>query len=182
MLKKFNKFMRISIASCIMLAITGLFLIIYPNISMKVIAYIIAFILIISGMYLILDNDSNLFLLNFLPAGFLCFALGIVVLLYPEQIATLIPVLTGVWMIINATTNMQLSFILKKVGYNRWIISLILAIISTACGFLMIFNPKISALALTIVIGYLFIIYAVSFIAELIICKKHVNDIVKFLK
>lgn len=182
MLKKFNKFMWLSVGFCALFAIIGILLIAYPGVSNKVIAYIIAFALIIIGITLIMDYSGSLFITSFLPTGILAILLGIIVLIYPNSIIVLVPIVVGIWMIINSIVNMQMALSLKQVGYKGWLFAVILAVITIMCGFLIIINPNSGALALTEFFGIMLVVYSISDIIDLFIFKSNINDIVKTIK
>ena len=50
------------------------------------------------------------------------------------------------------------------------------------CGFIFIFNPLSSLTIITSKIGLLIVIYSMFDICEMIVFKKNVNKIIKFLK
>src|SRR5574344_1891929 len=181
MFKKFNKFMWLSIIVCILFGIIGIMLIAYPDISIKVISYLVAASLLAAGITLIVSYSNSYFLVNFLPAGILSILLGIIILIYPNSLAMVIPIVIGIWMITSAVINMQVSLSLKKVGYQNWIFPVIMAVITILCGLLIIVNPSTGAIALTEFSGIMLIIYAVSDIIDLLIFKSNINDITKML-
>ena len=76
MLKKFNKFMLITMLFSIMLCLMGIILIIYPDISLKVIALIIAVSMIVGGLFLIIDFGGRILFTNFMTIGILLFIMG----------------------------------------------------------------------------------------------------------
>lgn len=182
MIKKFNKFIGLTIFTSIMFAIVGVLLVCFPQISIKVVSYIIAFSLLTCGIVLICDYRSSILLTNFFSTGILDICLGLIILIYPDSLVILIPILLGIWMIINSIVNIQLSLTLRKIGYSAWILTTILSIITIVCGSLIIINPQSSALTLTTFFGILLIVYSVSDLIDLCIFKSNVNDIVKLIK
>ena len=181
MLKKFNNLMTSSIIFSILLTIFGITLILIPKTYITVMSIMIAILLILYGiMLLALDYKSNIFIDN-ITSGILIIILGIILLLYPTIISTIIPICLGIWFISSSVSKIRLSILLKEEN-NKWIVALILSILSIICGFILIINPFKSAIALTKVLGIVLIIYSVIDMINMIIFKKNVNDIIKHIK
>lgn len=180
-LKKFNKFMWLSIGACCLFAIIGGILIFFPEVSINVIAYLVSFTLIICGFILIADYNGSFLLMNFLPTGILCVILGIVILLYPASFIVLVPIMVGIWMILSSIVNIELSITLIKAKYSEWMLPFLLSLVSMLCGILIIVNPQTGAIALTTALGILMIVYAITDVAGLIIFKSNVNEFAKVL-
>jgi len=149
---------------------------------MKVISMFIAILLIIAGVFLIVDYSGRILFTNFLSTGILAVILGAILLIYPNTLSILIPIIVGIWMIVNSIVNIQLSLVLKKVDYTYGFLSVILSIIVIICGIIMILNPHTGSLALTTLFGIILIVYSLSDMIDIIIFKNNVNDIVKLLK
>ena len=93
--------------------------------------------------------------------GIVCVILGVVVIKNPEAIASIIPFVLGLVIIINSATKLQYSFELHKEKNNLWLSTLILSIIMVVCGIVLIFNPFKGAILLTRIVGIFILIYAV---------------------
>ena len=167
MLKKFNKFMLITMLFSIMLCLMGIILIIYPDISLKVIALIIAVSMIVGGLFLIIDFGGRILFTNFMTIGILLFIMGVILLIQPNIVVTIIPYIVGIYIIINSIFDLQVSLGLKKYEI---------------CGIFIITYPQSSMTVLTSYFGIVLIIYAVSMLVNSIVFKKNVNDIVKLLE
>lgn len=182
MRKIFNKFIFISIATCIVFLAVGLLLMFYPDISIRVISYMIAGLLICVGLILVYNYKGAILLTNFLTAGTLSMLLGTILIIYPESLSIVIPIMVGIWMIINAVMSMQLSVSLKKVRYSGWVVTMLLSCMSIVCGALIIINPQVGAEALTSFFGIMLVIYSVTDVMNLIIFNANVKKIVKLLE
>ena len=64
MIKRFNKFMWLAICSSIVFAIVGILLVCFPEVSVKVISYVIALSLITCGIVLISDYKGSILLIE----------------------------------------------------------------------------------------------------------------------
>ena len=71
MLKKFNKYINISIIISLLYLLVGGLVVFYPTTSIKVIAIIIACLLIIGGIFLIADYGISIFWVNLTSIGIL---------------------------------------------------------------------------------------------------------------
>ena len=182
MLKKFNKYINISIILTLLFLALGILVVCFPTTSIKVIAIIIAILLIVGGIFLISDYGISIFWVNLTAVGILSILMGIILLLYPDILVILIPIVVGMFVIVNSIVDIQLSLVLKDCGYNMWFLSIILSILTIVCGIIIMINPQSSSAALTTIFGILVMVYSVAGMTNLIIFKSNVNDIVKGFK
>ena len=101
--------------------------------------------------------------------------------LNPDIVKTLFPIVTGIIMISKSAIDLRFSFLLNKNGYSNWLSLAICAVISIACGLIIIFYPSIGTVALTTYLGILITVYSVSNIIDTIMFKKNINEIAKLL-
>lgn len=181
MVNKLNKFLTSSIIISIMMFIIGLIFIVYPEVSFETITYILSVILIINGIYFLFEKEVSMFYSGFLTLGIIELLLGIIMLLYPNIIKTLFPIVTGIIMITKSTLDLRISMLLCKNGYNNWISIFICSIISILCGLIIIVNPNMGGVALITSIGVIIVLYSISNIIDTIIFKKDIKDITKLL-
>ncbi len=182
MLKKLNKFLYSSIAVSVLMFIIGIIFIMFPEISFDTITYILSIILIINGIYFMVEKEESLFFSGFLALGIVNLLLGAVMLLNPDIMKTLFPIVVGIVMVTKSTFDLRLSLLLKNYEYNNWLPILILAVISIICGLIIIINPHIGTIALTASLGMLITVYSLSNIIDTIIFKKNIKEIVKILE
>ena len=171
MLKKFNKYINISIILTLLFLALGILVVCFPTTSIKVIAIIIAILLIVGGVLLISDYGISIFWVNLTAVG-----------IYPDILVILIPIVVGMFVIVNSIVDIQISLVLKDCGYNMWFLSIILSILTIVCGIIIMINPQSSSTALTTLFGILVMVYSVAGMTNLIIFKSNVNNIVKKLK
>ena len=91
MLQKLNKFLNSSIVISGLMFLIGLILIIYPEMSFDTLTYVLSAMLIINGLYFIIEKESSILFSGFLMLGVIELLLGIVVILNPNIIKTLLP-------------------------------------------------------------------------------------------
>lgn len=181
MVKFFNKYLNLSIIISVISILFGLVIVIWPNISLDVIAYIIACFLIVYGSYNFIESFTinPLICLLQMTTSILSMMMGIIIFLNPDVFEKIIPIVLGITFIISGFFKTRISFVIKNVD-SSWYFTLGASILMIICGFVLIINPKISALMLTTIIGTLLIIYSISGIIDTIIFKKKIKDITKY--
>ena len=156
-----------SIAFSLLFIVTGIFLLLKPETVINYVCYVLGLILVLWGVVSIIQffsdkNSTNYLSLNFIFGAFV-FIFGIIILIKPSIIASIIPLLLGVWMIINGVTKLSYSLSIKN------IFSIIGAILIVIFGITLVFNPFEGAKGLTQIIGIALIIYSVFDLVESII-------------
>jgi uncharacterized membrane protein HdeD (DUF308 family) len=176
--KKFKSMYRTSIIFSVILFFVGLFLLIKPETTLHAISYFIGAALIIWGIIPILSFFSNKDTQQYLEFNFICgvFALifGIIIMINPNIIGSIIPLLIGIWMIINGVTKLYYSLTLNK--ENNASVSIILSLVILLCGLVLVFNPFKGAILLTKIIGISIIIYSILDLIECYTLKKTVKN------
>lgn len=180
-----NKFMekifKSSLLNSMALIILGLLLIFQSEATIVSISYIIASVIIVVGVVAGLryiknfkeDTRSELDLIY----SVVCIVLGIVVIKNPQAIASIIPFVIGVVIIINSATKLQYSMELKENQNNLWKSTMILALITTVCGIVLIFNPFSGAVLITRIVGILILIYSILDIISTLSIRSTVKQI-----
>ena len=128
-----TKFFKSSILGSIGMAILGVLLIFYSEVTIVSIAYVIGAILIAIGVLAILKFISNYNSANKneldIVYGIVCVILGIIVITNPEAIASIIPFVVAVIIIISSATKLQYSLELKKDNNDLWKSTMIISAI-----------------------------------------------------
>ena len=182
MLKEFNKFITSSIITAILFAIMGICLMIFPDISLNIMAYTVAVIFVLLGVFLITINYKYILLTDTVVAGILVILFGVLIFVYPQSFAMILPMILGIWFIMDSVLRIRLSLTLKDVKDSPWVLLLILSIISLICGIIFIINPLVTSEVLMMMFGALMTVYAISGMVDMIFFKKYINDIVKNFK
>lgn len=180
MLKKLNKLFWMMIVFSLLSLIAGVLLVWFPNVSLYVISYIIAGVMLLFGIILVTDYKARIFYTQFITLGVIFLILGSILLLHNNIIQILIPIIIGTYIIVNEIVNMQIALKLMKYS-NSMILAFVLSLLACVCGVLMIVYPSDSAVALTLYMGIVLIVYSISVLTNMIIFKKHVNDIKKVI-
>lgn len=175
--KIFKKTGVYSLISSIVFAILGIILIAYPEGTIKVISYVLGIMFMLVGAYKVANyfiNKGSYDLYNYdLAFGIIAIILGIVTIAYSTQIATILRIIIGLWIIYSAIIRLSLSLKLKTLGTDAWKYSLILSIIMLICGIYAIASTAI----IIKTIGIVILIYAILDIIESIIFLNNIKDI-----
>lgn len=176
-----SKLFKTSIISSIALVILGLLLFFQAETTIISISYIIGAILIaigvLSGIRFVGGlNNNNQNELDIIY-GIVCVVLGILIITNPTAIASAIPIVVGVIIVLNSVVKLHYSLELKESKNELWKSTMIMSVIMTVCGIILIFNPFAGAVFITKLIGALIVVYAVLDIASTVVIKKTVTKI-----
>ena len=157
-MKDFFRNMKVSyLLAAILYVAFGLVLLIWPDITERIICFTFGSILIVYGGITIISffvHDSHHGAYRFeLIMGILAAALGLLFLINPSFVLNIFPVILGLYIVVDAALNLKRSLDLRQMAYPRWWIALILALVAMALGILILLRPGFIATFLTRVIG-----------------------------
>jgi len=167
-----------SIITSTIFAIIGIVLIASPDATITIVSTILGLTLAFIGGYKIIDYFRNKGQYNSysydLAYGIIAIILGIVTMVYHQEIGTIFRILIGLWIIYSSVIRITLSLSLKKTNSKIWIYSLIIAFIMLACGIYTISNAG----TIVIAVGIVILIYSILDIIEGIIFLNNLKKIV----
>ena len=152
---------------------------------MSVFSYTTALVLAVVGIYLIvldIRTMNNLFYIESGLLGVLLLILCFIIIAHPSTLAVLLPVVLGIWFIVSSIIKFKFSAGLRGDNIGLWVLSLLVTILSVLCGVIFIVNPIESSEVITSSFGLIMIIYAVADSIEMIIFKRNINKIAKYVK
>ena len=165
---KVKKMSITSIIFSIIFIAIGIFLLLKPETAINIICYVLGVLLILWGVVSMVqffsDKTSESYLSISFIFGAFVFIFGLIILIKPEIIASIIPLLLGIWMLINGVTKLSYSLTINKLSNAT--VSIIGSIFIIILGVLLIFNPFAGAKSLVQIIGISFIVYSVIDLAE----------------
>ena len=184
--KLFKKFFRSSMITSLMLVAFGIMLIIKSEATIITISYIIGGILVALGVLAVIKfiqgtNKENKNELD-IVYGVVTVILGVLIITHPQAIASIIPLVLGVAIIISSSTKLQYAFELKANNNSLWKATMIVSIISTLCGVLLLFNPFKGAVIFTHLVGGFIIAYAVLDIISTMTIRRNFKTIQKAIE
>lgn len=178
MKKEFDRILKMSLVSWIAFIILGIFLFVKAELTLKIISYIVGGTLLLSIIPLtkaLISKDAVYTSYSFISEIFMVVA-GLIIILNTELIASIIPILIGIVMIINGVSKIQFSLVLKRENIKSFPVSLALAIVITCCGIIFITNPFKGAVAITKIIGMVIILYSILDMFDFLFIHKNVKN------
>lgn len=179
--KLMQKFFRSSLVTSIVLMILGVLLILQSEVTIITISYIIGTLLIALGAIAIIKFVKNVNGITRedldIVYGTVTIILGVIVIYNPEAIASIIPIIIGIGIVISSATKLQYAIELKENLSSQWKTTMIISIISAICGVILICNPFKGAVVIMQIIGGFIIVYSILDIISTITIKKNVTAI-----
>lgn len=138
---------------------------------------IIAILLVIMGVtiitnYIKSEKEHEMFSYNF-TYGITCILLALFLILNPNTVIAVLPVIIGIWMIIGSLIRLQICFSIKD--NKNAIIYIIGALIMFTCGVAIVCNPFKAILITVKVLGGVLFVYSFTDIIESILIKKYID-------
>ncbi len=176
-----KKVIRSSIITSLLLMILGILLIISSDATIISISYIIGGALVLLGCIGIIDYLRKLRTelkteLDFIY-GTVTIILGVLIILHPRAIASIIPFVLGVIIIFNSSSKVHYAFQLKSQNNELWKSTLVMSLLTTICGLLLIFNPYTGAIAITKIVGVIIVLYALLDIVSSLTIRSNIIKI-----
>lgn len=169
-----------SVLTSLLLLVLGILLVFESELTIKTISYVIGAVLVAAGAFAFvryINNNKKGFDTSELDIlyGIVTVVLGVLVISNPHAIASIIPIVLGVAIIISSAIKIQCAFDLKKNDNDMWKTTMIIAVIGTICGVVLLFNPFEGAVMLMRIVGIFILVYAVLDLVSTYIIKKNVE-------
>ena len=181
-----KKIFWISIVSTLVMLIFGILLFVFPETVIKSIAIGLGTIFIMIGIVPIINyfryRKSGFSTTFSFMMGVFCIVVGLILLMNENILGTIIPIITGVWMIINGINRISIAMDLRDDKVSYWVITFIYAIITLIAGVLLILDPVNGGKLVTKTIGIIICIYTVIDLVDLILVRVKCKKITKEIK
>lgn len=145
------------IAVSVLMLVIGGCLILWPQISLSVFCTVTGIAMIGFGIVKLLGYFSkDLYRLAFqfdLALGILSVLFGIVIMIHPHGLIAFVPVLMGIFIMLDGVFKIQTALDARQFGLKSWWAVLLLALCSGGFGLLLVLNPFEGAVALMILLG-----------------------------
>ena len=162
---RFEKFSRNNVLLSILMVILGLLLILWPGKTLEVAAKLLGIALLVGAAISCFSwyRDRNLPNRSYttLAIGMLCLVAGLVVLIAPRGVITLLPKLIGVAIAVNGVMNLAQAMDMRKQG-GSWLGSLIMAALTIVAGLFRVFHSFGAMKAAVMVIGGVIVYNGIS--------------------
>lgn len=156
-----NTFKKTYWLSAVVTCGLGVVLAIWPGMSIRIVCMMIGAVIAVFGGWNMINairtKDGGLFTSFFTGIGLLLLILGIWLLVIPETIVALFPIIIGVILLIHGVIDFTETIELKNLGYERWIFALLMSILLIGLAIMILVNPFGSVEMVVRVIGFVMI-------------------------
>lgn len=161
------------ISKTLILALIGLVLLLLPSTLNNIIGFVVGGCLLIFGIIGIIKyiRIKEYKFTSSLVSGILYSALGIIVIINPSSVISLVTICLGLYLVINGILKTVFSFNLKKIT-TRWGGALVMGLLTIVLGLLLVINPFGSAVAITKLAGAFLVVVAIFDLVDRYIIMK----------
>ena len=181
---KINNFLNAAINTTILMVAIGIFLALFPTLSLEITRWIFIIALVSAGLNMItsdLTGKKRGGLISGTILGSFNLLLGLIILINPG-ILSIIPIAIGFYIVISSLTKLRMTLALKEISNSAFTASILMNIISVVSGFIIIFQPITSTAVAVMLLGTMLIVYGISDLINIIILKAHVQEFSKKMK
>ncbi len=174
------------ITSATVYIILGIIMIVFPAFINDFFSTIVGVIILLFGLsQLAIYSSKNSFggLVKItLGLGIIGTMAGLYILLNPKFITSMIPLISGLIIIVNALNKVKQAAELRASNYDKWWYTLVSAIILLALGFLLIANPFAAVEVIIRTLGIILIVEGIYDIITVTSYSSEVRRVVKTIK
>ena len=167
-----------SVFESLIMILVGVFLVAWPDVVVKVLAYVLGTFFIVKGVYQIINyfviKGQNDFLNNDLLWGVISTLAGVAVFFLGEQIGNIFRIIVGVWIIYASLVKINTAIKMSSVGIGFFKYVLIAAIIMLIIGTFITFYSG----AVTLLIGWMMVVSGLISIFDDVVFMQNVDKIV----
>ena len=174
-----------SVTSSIILFILGLLLFFLLFTVIHVVALILGIFIIVVGIFALLKyfraaQKNGMIRFNIIYGG-VCIVSGLILALTPSAIASILPIVLGIWMIISSLLKIQYALNMKEAGSTSWIPTFTLAMITLVVGILLVINPWRGAQVILQIVGGFLMAYALLDVIASFLLNKETKTLMKVI-
>lgn len=151
---------KYDLTSSIVLLVLGIALLLVPGGIVTTVIRLFGIIVLGLGVLSIVNCTKHKVDNTELVYGVLIAILGLVFISNPGVIASIIPFILGVWIVIKSVVKLQFAVALKRGNDKDYIKPLVVNIITLILGLVLIFNPFKGAETIIRIIGGFMIVYS----------------------
>lgn len=161
------------LSKTLILALIGLVLLLLPETLNNIIGFVVGGCLLIFGIVAIIKyiKIKEYKFTSSLVSGILYSALGVIVIINPSSVISLVTICLGIYLVINGLLKTIFSFSLKKIT-TKWGGALVMGLLTIILGLLLVINPFGSAVAITKLAGAFLVVVAIFDLVDRFIIMK----------
>lgn len=142
--------------------ILGLMLLVMPETSLLWICYAFGAVVLLTGVVCLVQyarlHGKGFAAPFLLVGGVITGALGIFTLLRPQTVASILPIVFGIFILVDGFNRIASGVELAKQKGHKWWVLVLLGVLSLALGFLLIWRPFDIAVSMVMVCGALLVV------------------------
>lgn len=142
--------------------IIGLLLLIMPATALLWICYAFGAVVLVTGLSCLLlyarQHGSGFAAPLMLVCGVVTTGLGIFTLFKPQTVASFLPVVFGLFILVDGVNRIASGIELAKRKGQKWWILLLFGIVSAALGILLVWHPFSAAVSITMLCGIMLVV------------------------
>ncbi|WP_294826425.1 DUF308 domain-containing protein [uncultured Gemmiger sp.] len=142
--------------------VIGMMLLIMPQTSLLWICYAFGAVVLITGIVCLIQyariRGTGFTAPFMLVGGVITAGLGIFTLAKPQVVASFLPVVFGIFIVVDGLSRIGSAIDLAKRKGQKWWVLLLLSIVSVALGILLVLHPFGAAVSVVMVCGILLIV------------------------
>ena len=166
----------------IVLLIFGILLVAWPGITYYIASVVLGVILIIVGLYQIVNyfivKGQNDFFDNSLLFGVVSIIIGVAAVCFVGETFNIFRIIMGIWLIFESMVRVNTTIKLHAAGLSIWGWVLVIALIMLAAGIFVLFN---TTLVIQVVGGLMILAGVVGVIGDIVFVSQ-VDSVAKSLK
>lgn len=144
-MKERKEFRKSYIFISALYVVLGIVLLIWPTVSIRMICIGLGIAMLVLGItygiiYFTKDNLNSILQMD-LVIGIVCLAFGLFILLNPTFLASVLPFAMGIILLLGAVVKLQNAFNMKRLGFRRWYIVLLFALVIAVLAVILLCNP-----------------------------------------
>lgn len=183
--KEINKLWIRSILMSILFGVIGVYLFMNPSFVIHFISIILGIFMVVAGVFSLVkyfsSKEKDFYGADLLYGVISCLA-GTLLIFNPTTVASILPLVLGVWMVVNSVIKLQYAFSLKSLSDKPWAGAMIMALITLALGIVFVFNPFRGATFLMQFLGVSITVYAIIDLINAFSLKKNIKGVKKAVK
>ena len=141
----FEKIRNTLIATAILYLMCGIIMLFFPTNVINFACYLIGIIFIfvaLSGIIMYLKTEIKTAFNSFTLVMSIIFgAFGVYVLLNPKIFASFLPIVMGIFLLVDSVSKLSMAFDLKNMSYKNWWQMLIVAFMLLGLSLFLLFRP-----------------------------------------
>lgn len=156
------RYVKAGVLPSLAFLVLGVLLLVMPQTSLLWICYAFGAVVLVTGIVCLIQyarvRGSGFSAPFLLVGGVITAALGLFTLAQPQTVASFLPVVFGLFILVEGCSRIGAALDLAKRKADKWWVLLLLSLLSIALGLLLLFDPFEAAVSAVMLCGVLLIV------------------------